>query len=65
MCFVEQEGAAPSLRGMAEVIETQGLPSSLYTGRGSHYRPPPKPAARSIAPAPPSSGAPCASSAWR
>ena len=37
MCFVEQEGTASSLRGMAEVIRTQGLPSSLYTDWGSHY----------------------------
>ena len=37
MFFVEEEGTASSFRGMAEVIETQGLPSSLYTDRGSHY----------------------------
>ena len=37
MFFVEQEGTASSFRGMAEVIETQGPPSSLYTDRGSHY----------------------------
>ena len=37
MFFVEQEGTASSFRDMAEVIETQGLPSSLYTDRGSHY----------------------------
>ena len=37
MFFVEQEGTASSLRGMAEVIRTRGLPSSLYTDRGSHY----------------------------
>ena len=37
MFFVEQEGTASSLRGMAEVIRTQGLPSSLYTDWGSHY----------------------------
>ena len=37
MCFVEQEGTASSLRGMAEVIRTQGLPSSLCTDWGSHY----------------------------
>ena len=37
MFFVEEEGTASSFRGMAEVIETRGLPSSLYTDRGSHY----------------------------
>ena len=37
MFFVEEEGTASSFRGLAEVIETQGLPSSLYTDRGSHY----------------------------
>ena len=37
MFFVEQEDTASSLQGMAEVIRTRGLPSSLYTDRGSHY----------------------------
>ena len=37
MCFVEEEGIASSFQGMAEVIEGWGLPSSLYTDRGSHY----------------------------
>ena len=37
MCFVEEEGTASSFQGMAEVIERRGLPSSLYTDRGSHY----------------------------
>ena len=37
MFFVEQEGTASSFQAMAEVIETHGLPSSLYTDRGSHY----------------------------
>ena len=37
MFFVEEEGTASSFRGLAEVIDTQGLPSSLYTDRGSHY----------------------------
>ena len=37
MFFVEEEGTASSFRGMAEVIETRGLPSSLYIDRGSHY----------------------------
>ena len=35
--FVEEEGTMSSLRGLQEVIETQGLFSSLYTDRGSHY----------------------------
>jgi transposase len=35
--FVEEEGTLSSLRGLQEVIETQGLFSSLYTDRGSHY----------------------------
>ena len=34
--FVEEEGTRSSLRGLQEVIETQGLFSSLYTDRGSH-----------------------------
>jgi len=37
MFFVEEEGSASSFRAMAEVIEAKGLPSSLYTDRGSHY----------------------------
>jgi len=37
MFFVEEEGTASSFRAMREVITTQGLPSSLYTDRGSHY----------------------------
>ena len=37
MFFVEEEGTASSFQGMAEVIERWGLPSSLYTDRGSHY----------------------------
>ena len=37
MGFVEEEGTASSLRGMAEVMEGWGLPSSLSTDRGSHY----------------------------
>lgn len=35
--FVEEEGTLSSFRGLREVIETQGLFSSLYTDRGSHY----------------------------
>ena len=37
MFFVEEEGTASSFQGMGEVIEGWGLPSSLYTDRGSHY----------------------------
>ncbi len=37
MFFIEEEGTASSFRAMQEVISTQGLPSSLYTDRGSHY----------------------------
>ena len=37
MFFVEEEGTASSFQGMSEVIERRGLPSSLYTDRGSHY----------------------------
>jgi transposase len=35
--FVEEEGTLSSFRGLRAVIETQGLFSSLYTDRGSHY----------------------------
>lgn len=35
--FVEEEGTRSSLRGLREVMETQGLFSSLYTDRDSHY----------------------------
>ncbi len=37
MFFVPEEGTASSFRGMRELIEKKGLPSSLYTDRGSHY----------------------------
>ncbi len=37
MCFVEEEGTASSFQAMRTVIERRGLPSSLYTDRGSHY----------------------------
>lgn len=37
MFFVNEEGTASSFRGVQEVIESQGLFSSLYTDRGSHY----------------------------
>jgi transposase len=35
--FVEEEGTRSSFRGLREVIEAQGLFSSLYTDRGTHY----------------------------
>ncbi len=37
MFFVAEEGTASSLQGIREVIGKKGLPSSLYTDRGSHY----------------------------
>ncbi|MGH9486251.1 MAG: ISNCY family transposase [Terriglobales bacterium] len=37
MFFVEQEGTASSLRGVAEVIRRHGLFCSFYSDRGSHY----------------------------
>ena len=37
MFFVDEEGTAPSFRGVLEVIEARGLFCSLYTDRGSHY----------------------------
>lgn len=37
MFFVDEEGTASSLRGMRDVIEMHGLPSSFYSDRGSHY----------------------------
>lgn len=35
--FVEEEGTMSSFQGLQAVIETQGLFSSLYVDRGSHY----------------------------
>ena len=35
--LVEEEGTTSTLRGLMEVFERHGLPSSLYTDRGSHY----------------------------
>jgi hypothetical protein len=35
--LVEEEGTASTFRSLLEVFETQGLPASLYTDRGSHY----------------------------
>ena len=35
--LVEEEGTASSFRGCLEVFTGCGLPSSLYTDRGSHY----------------------------
>lgn len=35
--LVEEEGTASSFRGLLETMAEKGLPSSLYTDRGSHY----------------------------
>lgn len=35
--LVEEEGTVSSFRGLMETFCAQGLPSSLYTDRGSHY----------------------------
>ena len=35
--LVEEEGTASSLRGLLETMTEKGLPSSLYSDRGSHY----------------------------
>jgi hypothetical protein len=35
--LVEEEGTASTFRALLEVFAAQGLPSSLYTDRGSHY----------------------------
>ena len=35
--FVEEEGTMSSFQGVREVIEAQGLFSSLYVDRGTHY----------------------------
>lgn len=35
--FVDEEGTESSLRGVKDVIETQGLFCSFYSDRGSHY----------------------------
>lgn len=35
--LVEEEGTASSFHGLAETLSAKGLPSSLYTDRGSHY----------------------------
>jgi transposase len=35
--LVEEEGTASTFQGLLEVFTTHGLPSSLYTDRGSHY----------------------------
>jgi len=37
MFFVDEEGTDSSFRGMRDVIEAYGLPSSFYSDRGSHY----------------------------
>lgn len=35
--LVAQEGTVSTLQGLIEVVESHGLPCSLYTDRGSHY----------------------------
>jgi transposase len=35
--LVEEEGTASTFRALLEVFASKGLPSSLYTDRGSHY----------------------------
>lgn len=35
--LVEEEGTASTFRALLEVFMAEGLPSSLYTDRGSHY----------------------------
>jgi transposase len=35
--LVEEEGVVSTLRALLEVFAAKGLPSSLYTDRGSHY----------------------------
>jgi transposase len=35
--LVEEEGVASTFRALLEVFTARGLPSSLYTDRGSHY----------------------------
>ena len=35
--LMEEEGTASSFRGLEETFLSKGLPSSLYTDRGSHY----------------------------
>jgi len=40
--LVEEEGTMSSFRGLSETFAAKGLPSSLYTDRGSHYFTTPK-----------------------
>ena len=35
--LVEEEGVVSTFRALLEVFTARGLPSSLYTDRGSHY----------------------------
>jgi len=37
MFLVEEEGTASTMQGFLEVFTEHGLPSSVYTDRGSHY----------------------------
>ena len=35
--LVEEEGTASTFRALKQVFCDKGMPSSLYTDRGSHY----------------------------
>ena len=35
--LIEEEGTQSTFQGLLETLEAKGLPSSLYTDRGSHY----------------------------
>jgi hypothetical protein len=48
--FIEEQGTMSRLRGVQEVMEPQGLFSSLYADRGHHDGYPPEAGARSIRP---------------
>ena len=45
--LIEEEGTASSFQGLLETLVAKGLPSSLYTDRGSHYFVTSRPARRS------------------
>ncbi|MEX0828086.1 MAG: hypothetical protein WD005_03950 [Haliea sp.] len=59
--FVDEEGTVSSFRGMSETITRQGLFSSFYSDRGSHYWHTPEAGGKWIKPASPSLAAPCSS----
>jgi hypothetical protein len=54
--LVEEEGVVSTLRGLLEVFAAKGLPSSLYSDRGSHYFFTRRPASRSTRSNSPRSG---------